>query len=220
MNPFFDSYVHSGSMLKEFIDQIDHALRRKVLNERATNFNSFCCTIPCISHYPIEKKFQNVYTNAKFKEVQGEFRCLMYCDYSLLKSEGGMSTYQVFDEVKVDDYIKELRFCVYFNEDECEVKCTCGFFECRGILCRHALIVLNIKKVISLPAKYILDRWRKYLKRTKYDDLSGNPDVQRYDHMMKFFCEVASITATSEDHYMDCHASCRYVKGEILWLKV
>jgi len=77
MNPFFDSYVHSGSMLKEFIDQIDHALRRKVLNERATNFNSFCCTIPCISHYPIEKKFQNVYTNAKFKEVQGEFRCLM-----------------------------------------------------------------------------------------------------------------------------------------------
>jgi hypothetical protein len=60
----------------------------------------------------------------------------------------------VTEDVNInDDYIKEVRFCVYFNEDECEVKCTCGFFECRGILCRHALIVLNIKKSYIVASK-------------------------------------------------------------------
>ncbi|XP_059456890.1 protein FAR-RED IMPAIRED RESPONSE 1-like isoform X2 [Corylus avellana] len=203
MNEFFDSYVHSRSTLKEFFDQFDHVLRRKVLDEKTYDFDSFNSTIPCISHYPIEKKYQDVYTNAKFKEVQEEFRCLMYCDCSRLKCEGAISTYQVSDEVKVDDCIKELRFCVYFNEDEYEVKCNCGLFEFRGILCKHALIVLNLRKVRLLPTKYILDRWRKDLKRTKYDDLSSNLDAQRYGRMMKNIFEVALITATSEDHYMD-----------------
>ncbi|XP_062147753.1 uncharacterized protein LOC133856714 [Alnus glutinosa] len=76
-------------------------------------------------------------------------------------------------------------FVWLFNDDECDVKCTCRLFEFRGIMCRHALIVLTlIKSVEELPSKYILDRWRKDLKRkytfvkSSYDDLSGNPKAQ------------------------------------------
>jgi hypothetical protein len=203
MNAFFDSYVHSGSTLKEFVDQFDNALRKKVLNERAADFKSFNCTIPCVSYHPMEKKFQDVYTNAKFKEVRKEFMWFMSCNCSLLKSEGAISTYQVSDEVKIDDYIKEIRFCVYFNENKCEVKCTCGLFEFRGILCRHALTVLDIRNVRSLPRKYILDRWRKDLNRRKYDDLSDYPDVQRYDSLMKSFHELALIASRREDLYLE-----------------
>lgn len=34
-----------------------------------------------------------------------------------------------------------------------------------GILCRHALRVLNINEVFTLPSPYILHRWTKYAKR-------------------------------------------------------
>ncbi|XP_059456881.1 protein FAR1-RELATED SEQUENCE 6-like isoform X2 [Corylus avellana] len=203
INAFFDSDVHSASTLKEFFDQFDNTLRRKVLNEREADFNSFKCIIPCISDYSIVKKFHDIYTKAKFKEFHEEFKCMMYCNCSLLKSEGAISTY----EVSYRDCIKDVRFCVYFNEEEREVKCSCGLFAFRGILCSHALkallMVRDATYFQSLPTKYILDRWRKDLKRTKYDDLSGNLDVQRFDNMLESFLKYASMTATSEDHCMD-----------------
>ena len=69
--------------------------------------------------------------------------------------------------------------------------------------------VLTLKKVKSLPTKYFLDRWRKDLKRTytlvksSYNAFSCNPDAQRYDCLMKEFNELAMLTSTSENHYMD-----------------
>ncbi|KAF5450028.1 hypothetical protein F2P56_030410 [Juglans regia] len=70
MNTFFDGYVHSKTNLKEFFDQFDSTLRKKIENENHAEFQSFSQVIPCISRSPIEKKFQELYTNAKFREVQ------------------------------------------------------------------------------------------------------------------------------------------------------
>jgi hypothetical protein len=159
MKAFFDGHVHSGITLKKFVDQFDNALKEMVENESIASFSSFNSTISCISHYPIEKKFQDIYTSAKFKKVQAEFRWEMYCNWSLLKNEGAISTYQVTEDVNInDDYIKEVRFCVYFNEDECKVKCTCGLFELIRILYMHAFSVQAIRRITSLTPKYILDR--------------------------------------------------------------
>jgi hypothetical protein len=50
----------------------------------------------------------------------------MNCLSCLLKSEGAISTYEVVDHVKVNDgFRKEIRYCVFYNDEECEVKCTC-----------------------------------------------------------------------------------------------
>jgi hypothetical protein len=65
--------------LKEFVDQFDNALRRMVEKEKKVNFDSFNRTIPCLSLLSLEKQFQDVYTNVKFKEVHDQFgiiRCL------------------------------------------------------------------------------------------------------------------------------------------------
>ncbi|KAF5447271.1 hypothetical protein F2P56_032838 [Juglans regia] len=72
MNAFFDGYVHSGTTLKKFVDQFDNALRKKVEVETIADFNSYNQTIPCVTPFLFEKQFQAVYTNAKFKEIQGE----------------------------------------------------------------------------------------------------------------------------------------------------
>ncbi|XP_035551761.1 protein FAR1-RELATED SEQUENCE 1-like [Juglans regia] len=85
MNAFFDGFVHSSTRLKEFVDQFDNALRKKVENENAADFHSFNCTIPCISPLPFERIFQHVYTIAKFKEVQKEIMGMIFCCSSLQK---------------------------------------------------------------------------------------------------------------------------------------
>jgi hypothetical protein len=67
MNAFFYGYVHSRTTLKEFVDEYDNVLRRMVESETRADFDSFNRTIPCISALQLEKQFQVVYTNAKFK---------------------------------------------------------------------------------------------------------------------------------------------------------
>jgi hypothetical protein len=207
---FFDGSVHSHTTLKEFLDQFDNTLRKMVENETHADFDSFNRTIPCISFFPFEKQFQDVYTNAKFKEVHEQIRNVMCCNNSHLKSEGAISTYEVKEYlVDVGERMIEKTFVVYFNEDELEVKCTCTFFELRGILCRHSISVLFTKKVITLPPRYFLDRWKKDIKReysmlkSSYDAFSDNPIAQIHDKLRKNFEELIWLISGNVEHCMD-----------------
>jgi hypothetical protein len=224
MNAFFDGYVGPSTTLKKFVGDYDNALMRMVENERLADFGSFNKMFPLITLHSIEHQLQAIYTNEKFKEVQEEFRGFMMCFTSLLKCEGAISTYEVIDRIRVNgDFTKEVKYCVYFNGNECEVKCTCRLFEFRGIMCRHALIVLTlVKDVKELPSKYILDRWRKDLKRkytfvkSSYDDLSGNPKAQKYDDLCNDFSEVAFLASDHNETYMTVKACVRKLKEELL----
>ncbi|XP_042947770.1 protein FAR1-RELATED SEQUENCE 5-like [Carya illinoinensis] len=209
MNAFFDGYVHSRTNLKEFVDQFDNALRKKIENENGADFHSFHVTIPVVSISPLEKIFQNIYTNAKFREVQKEIIGMVGVLPSLHRKDGVIATYHVEDEVAVDDFIKEVTQTVYFNEAECDVKCSCALFEMRGILCRHVLAIMRVNKVKRVPEKYILDRWRKDIKRTytlirsSYDSVDARPEVSRYSRIMKVCYEVATNAASSDKNAED-----------------
>ncbi|XP_042973143.1 protein FAR-RED ELONGATED HYPOCOTYL 3-like [Carya illinoinensis] len=207
MNAFFDGFVHSGTTLKEFVDQFDNALRKKVEVKTTTYFNSANQTIPCSSAFRIEKQFQAVYTNAKFKEVQREVWGMILCNCILISKDGCISTYDVLDEITTDDdNVKSVKYTVYFNEEEVDVKCTCALFEMRGILCRHALNVFQMSKIHALSDKYILDHWRKDLKRrytvvkSSYDDLRQNADSRRYEFVVKRCLKLATRVCPSNDH--------------------
>ncbi|XP_042990650.1 protein FAR1-RELATED SEQUENCE 5-like [Carya illinoinensis] len=215
MNAFFDGYVHAGTTLKEFVDQFDNALRKKVEVETTADFNSTNQTIPCFSPFNIEKQFQKVYTNAKFKEVQREFMGLMGCNCWLVSTQGCILTFDVLDEISFDEQIKRVHYSVYYNKDECEVKCTCGWFEMRGIICRHALRVCQLKNINVLPKVYFLDRWRKDLKRhytlirSSYDDVRGRSDTRNHELMIQRCSKLAAKISSNNDkvhaflHYVD-----------------
>ncbi|XP_040996090.1 protein FAR-RED IMPAIRED RESPONSE 1-like [Juglans microcarpa x Juglans regia] len=186
MNAFFDGYVHAKTNLKEFVDQFDSALKKKIESKNNADFHSFSVTIPCISRSPIEKRFQELYTNAKFREVQMQLTGIIDLDPELLKRDGAVKTYLVEDEVRVEEFSKLVTFSVDFNEEDADVKCSCGLFQMRGILCRHILAVFKCNGRKSLPEKYILDRWRKDIKRrytlidSSYDVGDQRPDACRY----------------------------------------
>ncbi|XP_062164895.1 protein FAR1-RELATED SEQUENCE 5-like [Alnus glutinosa] len=190
---------------EKFVDEYDNALRRMVESEARADFDSFNRTIPCISALQLEKQFQVVYTNAKFKEIHEQFVKMMSCNNALLKSEGAISTFEVVEYVAVGDHLIEKTFLVYFNENELEVKCTCAMFEVKGILCRHSLSVLRTKKVTTLPQRYVLDRWRKDIKReyskvkSSYDAISDNPHAQIHDKVRNNLEELLSLTSVNTE---------------------
>lgn len=148
----------------QFAEQYDNALRDKVEKENKSDAKSFHETIPRISYYEIEKQFQSVYTNAKFKEFQDQLRGKLYCYPTLLKEESSFFTFKVTQDDKIGDQEVSLDFIVCFNTKECDVKCICRLFEFRGILCSHILSILPIMKIKEVASKYILQRWRKDIK--------------------------------------------------------
>ncbi|XP_040987710.1 protein FAR1-RELATED SEQUENCE 5-like [Juglans microcarpa x Juglans regia] len=165
INAFFDGYVYAKTNLKKFVDQFDSALKKKIENENSANFHSFSVTIPCISRSPIEKRFQELYTNAKFRKVQLQLTGIINLDPELLKRNGAINTYLVDDEVHVEEFTKLVKYFVDFSQEDAYAKCSCGLFQMRGILCKHILAVFKCNGIKSLPEKYILDRWRKDIKR-------------------------------------------------------
>ncbi|XP_042980173.1 protein FAR1-RELATED SEQUENCE 5-like [Carya illinoinensis] len=174
MNAFFDEYVHSRTILKQFVDQYDSTLSRKAENEAIADFNSFNTEIPCIFHYPIENQFQKIYTIAKFKKVQEEFRGFLYLTTSYLGGDGANFTYVVGDEIKLDKS--------------------------------------------EVPPKYILDRWRKDIKR-QYENVkssyeaTSNPEKQRFNRIQNCFYKLCSNAAKTE-------RSCVKLIGQLEQLKL
>ncbi|KAI3844096.1 hypothetical protein MKX03_027713 [Papaver bracteatum] len=63
------------------------------------------------------------------------------------------------DETEITD-AKKRKKCVDFD-----VHCSCKLFESKGILCRHAIVVLIRNGIRLIPEKYILRRWRKDVTR-------------------------------------------------------
>ncbi|KAF5465145.1 hypothetical protein F2P56_015176 [Juglans regia] len=161
----YDLHENVWTNLKEFVDQFDSALRKKIENENNEDFHTFSVTIPCISRSPIEKRFQELYTNAKFREVQQQVIGVLDMDPHLLSEDGIMKTYLVEDEVRVEEFAKLVTYSVNFNVEDCDRKCSCGLFKMRGILCRHILAIFKANGIKLLPDRYILYRWRKDIKR-------------------------------------------------------
>ncbi|XP_035544629.1 protein FAR1-RELATED SEQUENCE 5-like [Juglans regia] len=183
MNAFFDGYVHSGMTLKEFVDQFDNALRKKVEAETTADFQSCNQTIPCVSLFKIEMQFQLLYTNAKFKEVQAEVWGMLLCNPSLVGTEGSISTFDVAEEISTPDgQSRIVKYMVYFNEYECEVQCTCALFEMRGILCRK-----NLKR-------------RYTLVKSSYDDVRVNADARRYELLVQRCLRFATRVSRNDKH--------------------
>ncbi|XP_042950378.1 protein FAR-RED ELONGATED HYPOCOTYL 3-like [Carya illinoinensis] len=179
---------------------VDNALRKKVEVKMTIDFNSCNQTIPYVSPFCLEKQFQVLYAYAKFKKVQREVWGMICCNYVLVSKEGCISTYNVLDEISTDDYVKTIKYLVYYNEEECDVKCMCTLFEMRGILCRHIFKVFQMKKIYVLPNKYVFDQWRNDLKRiytlvkTSYDNLRDNANARMYEVLDEFEHNFIGLT--------------------------
>ncbi|XP_021761806.1 protein FAR1-RELATED SEQUENCE 6-like [Chenopodium quinoa] len=162
-----------------------------------------------VSGFKVEKKFQKIYTDNKFQEIQTECSRMMYCSVreERVLSEN-LTQYWLVDRVWIvppgasEEVITNRRriYKVLYFPLTKEVQCDCRKFETHDILCKHTIRVLDENLVEVLPDKYIVSRWRKDIPRkhtrvkVAYHDPGDTEHVKRFDKMMGKFeplCETA-----------------------------
>ncbi|XP_059669005.1 protein FAR-RED IMPAIRED RESPONSE 1-like [Cornus florida] len=151
------------------------------------------------------KQFVEQYDNAL--KSKDELKGLVYCNTSLIKREKYTSTFEVREQKFGTGGVfwKEVTYEVFYNAIECEVRCLCHLFEFRGILCRHAISVIMQEKVYEVPSHYILERWRKDIKRgytfvkKNYDDFSNSEQRQRNNILRPLLYELQELGVESDE---------------------
>ncbi|KAI3880851.1 hypothetical protein MKX03_002021 [Papaver bracteatum] len=113
------------------------------------------------------------------------------------------------DDILVHCFHKIMTFYVTYNEEECDVHCSCQKYAFRGIQCKHALSVLCYNNVRKLPDKYILRWWRKDVIRahTKikvgFSCWTNDVETKRYHDLCTKFGELADWVVGDETEYRD-----------------
>ncbi|RRT42802.1 hypothetical protein B296_00041984 [Ensete ventricosum] len=198
-------------------------LRTKYELEAKADFDSFHKSRPTVSDSHMEQQLSKIYTLSMFEKFQHELKATIYCQVSLLKLDGSISTFEVRectytgdDERNHDKYYE-----VLYHVSEFEVQCICGFFQFTGILCRHALSVLSSQQVYEVPSQYILNRWRKdfkllYALECSSKDVYGNKHIEQYDSLSKHCLRLVEIGMVSDEKYQLALKLVREVERSLL----
>ncbi|KAF9604542.1 hypothetical protein IFM89_007663 [Coptis chinensis] len=101
-----------------------------------------------------------------FLKFQEEVYSIPSCSKSQVKVDGQITTFEIKEQVVDKDgkLHTPKAYDVLFVKAETDIYYICRLFQHKGILCRHALYVLN-EFVDEIPSHYILLRWRKDSKR-------------------------------------------------------
>ncbi|KAG9446666.1 hypothetical protein H6P81_012794 [Aristolochia fimbriata] len=206
INPFFDGCIQPKTSIKQFLNKYESVLQNKHEKEALADFESFHKRPQLISKLHMEDQLSKLYTVDMFKMFQDELKALIYCRVSRTAVNGSLSTFEVKERLYLKDGKKGQYkdFEVIYNENNFEVQCVCRLFESRGILCKHALSVLDSQLVDEIPSCYILHRWQKDFKRlhalvlSSCDVVPTSP-ADPYDNLFKSCLELAEVGMISED---------------------
>ncbi|XP_050217225.1 protein FAR-RED IMPAIRED RESPONSE 1 isoform X2 [Mercurialis annua] len=198
MSAFLDKYIHRKMTVKEFMKQYRIILQDRYEEEAVADFDTSHKQPALKSPSPWEKQLSMLYTHAIFKKFQVEVLGVVGC-HPKKESEDGTNV--IF---RVQDCEKNEYFLVTWDQIKSVVCCLCRLFEYKGYLCRHALIVLQICGLSSIPSHYIMKRWTKDIK-SRQPMAEGTERVlsrvQRYNVLCKLAIEMSEEGSSCEASY-------------------
>ncbi|KAL2935497.1 Protein FAR1-RELATED SEQUENCE 6 [Bienertia sinuspersici] len=153
INSFFDKFVTRQTRLCEFGEKYVAAVERRIMQEKEADEKGHKYTRNLLMGIPLEKYFQRMYTDAKFRAFQRECEWLMYCYVKEEIPNGDhMYSYVIEDRVwktgkgGIYEYLtlkRRMYNCVH-NIEEKEIQYSCKMFETHGILYRRVIRVLDM----------------------------------------------------------------------------
>ncbi|XP_048527739.1 protein FAR1-RELATED SEQUENCE 5-like [Triticum urartu] len=157
MNALLKRYLHVRLDLLDFFKHYERAVDDRRYAEVESDFYA-SQTSPKVPYVQMLIQTSKVYTPAMFEIFKGEFDMVMgYCVYESGRT-GSIS------EFKVTHSASQNSHTVIFDPDGSKVSCSCKKFEFVGVLCRHALKVLDHNNIKELAPEYILKRWTRRAK--------------------------------------------------------
>uniref|UniRef100_A0A2N9GWH9 SWIM-type domain-containing protein n=1 Tax=Fagus sylvatica TaxID=28930 RepID=A0A2N9GWH9_FAGSY len=144
-----------------------------------------------------------LYTPEMFQMFQDEYMKIGDCTIYKVSKSDAVTEYKVKYRQRTQEHL------VKYEASTVNVQCNCMKFSFVGILCVHALKVLEKKNVKRLPSHYLLKRWTQDAKVGSIKDHRGidiGGDAQelmgkRYSHLSHNFREISTFAAESEMMY-------------------
>ncbi|XP_058085034.1 protein FAR1-RELATED SEQUENCE 5-like [Magnolia sinica] len=168
INLSFDGYMNESTALQEFVMLYERTLDGWYEKELEEDVLTEHAKPDLKTRLPIEEHAADIYTRTVFLKFQEEVSESLGYVADKFKEDTAMKTYRV---AKYEEHRKA--HTVTFNVSEKRASCNCQMFEFSGILCRHALKVLEMSNVTELPSHYILDRWTRNAKSVVVLDERG-----------------------------------------------
>lgn len=204
--PFiFSDYVHEHTSLREFVEGYQSFLDKKYLRQALCDSESSKFIPELKTAHPYESQMAKVFTVEIFRRFQDEVSAMSSCfGVTQVHSNGSASSYVVKEREgeKVRDFE-----VIYETSAAAQVRCfcVCGGFSFNGYQCRHVLLLLSHNGLQEIPPQYILQRWRKDVKRLYVADFgSGRVDImnpdQWYEHLHRRAMQVVEQGMRSKEH--------------------
>ncbi|XP_057983297.1 protein FAR1-RELATED SEQUENCE 5-like [Malania oleifera] len=148
-------YLKPDSDVLQFLKHLGRVLNDRRYKELEANYGMSQCMPKLMGNVILLKHARDLYTPKIFELFQQEYeKCLDVVVHQC--SENGSLL-----EYKVSIYGQQREYTLVFNLSDDTVVCNCLKFEFVGILCSHALKVLDYRNIKVVPAHYILKRWTK-----------------------------------------------------------
>lgn len=188
--------------LFEFVKKFEAIQKRWRTNE---NEEDYRCRhkMPSIvvKNQPLLQHAASVYTLEIYKNFEKELVNSLNVEFDSLPSLSD-NPYK-FDIRSLGKSLKIRN--VTFHVEDCEIECTCHYFEMVGVLCRHILFVLKFMNVHEIPPKYIKLRWTKVIRnRVQYSEKSDveceqESDVVYRNQMMRLCYDLVTKSVVQAD---------------------
>ncbi|KAL6554401.1 Protein FAR-RED ELONGATED HYPOCOTYL 3 [Orobanche minor] len=198
VNSFFDKYVHKKTTVQEFVKLYGAILHDRYEEEAKASSDTWNRAPTLKSPSPFEKHLAGLYTHSVFRKFQVEVLGAVACIPKREEQVGANITF------RVQDFERNQEFVVTLNDLKSEVSCICHLFEFKGFLCRHAMIVLQICGISTIPSQYILKRWTKDAK-SRYLIGVGSEQMQsrleRYNDICQRAIKLSEEGSLSQESY-------------------
>ncbi|XP_061364286.1 protein FAR1-RELATED SEQUENCE 5-like [Gastrolobium bilobum] len=156
MNNVFRTVTCKTMSLTQLVLRYEIFLERRRCSELQKDFECNQSTPPRVKQLTgMAAQVARVYTHVIFEEFYEELFESLSVAIEKINESGTFFCYKL---VKSGD---DKQYFVTFESANCLVECSCKMFESVGLLCLHALKVLNFHNIFHIPSQYILKRWTK-----------------------------------------------------------
>ena len=204
INAFFDSFVNSRTTLKDFVVKFTKAVDNHYKKERKEDFDSRHKTPSLVIGSKIKHQAASIYTRTIFNKFQKEIVSSNHFTKEKVEKNGTFYRYKVTSSFDPND-----AFIVKLNLESKVCECDCQLFEFMGIVCRHMLLIFQVKNIFQIPSHYILQHWtketNKELKsveyRSSFEDEHHMSRALRSIHVCQRASQLSYLAEKSEDIY-------------------
>lgn len=202
MNNELKGYISVKYDILTFLEHFDRLLSDKRYEEVKNDFKTTQSTPWPKADLTILRQATRIYTPAIFKVFQEQVLQTLNCD---LYYCGDIDAEMVY---KLKVHGKHHEHVVKFSPTEGKVRCSYKKFEFLGILCCHALKILDVNNIKEIPKQYILQRWTIDAKSlhiksncSTHEDPKIKLSTRRRD-LCRMFVKIASRAAESDETYL------------------